>query len=94
LQVRGPVDGVSNLSQVKKAGARLGWDIKQRARGRTIAADAAKLTFHCGVVLLAFLPIPLTAIGKAALAGSPWAIAMVAAMTAGPINHYLVQFAD
>jgi len=85
---------LSNLPQVEKAGARLRWDIKNGARGRTIAADSVKLAFHSGVVLLAFLPIPLTAVGKAALAGSPWAIAMLVAMTTGPINHYLVEFAD
>jgi hypothetical protein len=83
---------ITNLPRVEKAAAKLGWDSSQGAQGIVIAADAAKLGFHIGAVVLVFIPI--FTVAKAALAGSPWAISLVAAMTIIPINNYLIHLVD
>lgn len=83
----------SNLPAVEKAGARLRYDIKQGQDGKIIAADAAKLAFHCGVSMLALAPIPMLKVAKAAAAGEAWAIALLAAFAAGPVNR-VTHFAD
>lgn len=83
----------SNLPAVEKAGARLRYDIKQGQGGKVIAADAAKLAFQSGVTLLALAPIPVINVVKAALAGEAWAIALLAAFAAGPVNR-VTHFAD
>lgn len=83
----------SNLPAVEKAGARLRYDIKHDQSGKVIAADAAKLAFQSGVTLLALAPIPMLKVAKAALAGEAWAIALLAAFAAGPVNR-VTHFAD
>lgn len=83
----------SNLPAVEKAGARLRYDIKHDQSGKVIAADAAKLAFQSGVTLLALAPIPMLKVAKGALAGEAWAIALLAAFAAGPVNR-VTHFAD
>lgn len=83
----------SNLPAVEKAGARLRYDIKHDQSGKIIAADAAKLAFQCGVSMLALAPIPMLKVAKAAAAGEAWAIALLAAFAAGPVNR-VTHFAD
>ena len=84
----------SNLDNVEIAAARLGWDVGAGAGAGVIAADAAKLLFHSAVFAMMLAPIPLSKVGKAVVAGEPWAIAFVGAMAAGPINRYIFHFAD
>ncbi len=84
----------SNLAQVETAGARLRWDIKHDSGSGAIAVDSAKLAFHSGVTLLTLLPIPMLKVAKAALAGEIWAIALMGAMSAGPVNRYALHVAD
>ncbi|MBI4351313.1 MAG: hypothetical protein HY550_07735 [Elusimicrobia bacterium] len=81
----------SNLAQVETASARLGWDVGAGAGAGTIAWDATKLVFHSGVFALALAPVPMLKIAKAALAGEGWAIAMVSAIAAGPVNRYILH---
>lgn len=83
----------SNLGNVEIAAARLGWSVGAGERPAVIAADAAKLAFHSGVFVLALAPIPLLKVGRAALAGEPWAVALMAAFAAGPANR-VFHFAD
>ena len=85
---------ISNLDNVEIAAARLGWDVGAGAGAGVIASDAAKLVFHSAVFAMLLAPIPLTKVGKAVLAGKPWAIAFVGAMAAGPANRYIFHFAD
>ena len=85
---------IANLPKVEETSARLRYDISSGAQRKVIAADSAKLAFHVGVSALTLLPIPMVSVAKAALAGSPWAIALLASMTVGPINRYVVHFAD
>ena len=84
----------SNILQVETAAARLGWDSGAGASTRIIVADSAKLVFHSGVFIMALAPIPMLKAAKAALAGEAWGIATMAAMTAGPLNRYLLHVAD
>ncbi len=84
----------SNLAAVETDSARLRWDAKHGAGAGTMTADSAKLVFNAGVFILAFAPIPMLKVAKAALAGEVWAIALVAAMGAGTVNHYVVHVAD
>ncbi len=84
----------SNLSAVETDAARLRWDAKNGSGKGAIAADSAKLAFNSAVFILAFAPIPMLKVAKAALAGKGWAIAMLAAMGAGTVNHYVVHVAD
>lgn len=85
---------MTNLPRAEKAGIRLRRDISQGARGRVIIVDALKLAFHSGVVVVGMLPISIGSIVQGAMNGSPWAIAQLAARTAGPVNNYLLHFAD
>lgn len=84
----------SNLDNVETAAARLGWDVGVGAGAGVIAADAAKLVFHSAVFAMMLAPIPLSKVAKAAVAGEPWAIAFVGAMAAGPVNRYILHWAD
>lgn len=84
----------SNLAAVETDAARLGWDHGHGAGGGTMASDSAKLAFNSAVFILALAPIPMLKVAKAALAGEAWAIALVAAMGAGTVNHYVVHVAD
>ena len=84
----------SNLMQVEKAAARLGWDSGAGAGKGVIAADSAKLIFHSGVFIMALAPIPMLKAAKAALAGEAWGIAVMTAMAAGPANKYVLHVAD
>lgn len=84
----------SNLDNVEVAAARLGWDVGVGAGAGVIAADAAKLVFHSAVFAMLLVPIPLSKVAKAVVAGEPWAIAFVGAMASGPINRYIFHFAD
>jgi len=84
----------SNLPNVEIAAARLRWDVGHGAGAGVIAADSAKFVFHSGVFILALAPIPMLKVAKAALSGEAWAIALMATFTAGPINRYVVHFAD
>ncbi len=83
----------SNLPAVERAGANLRWDIGSGQDRGVIAADSIKLVFHCGVTMLALAPIPVLKVAKAAVAGNPWAIALLTAFAAGPINR-AAHFAD
>lgn len=85
---------MSNLPKVEIAGARLRWDVDNGSGAGVIAADAARLAFNAGIFALALLPIPLTKIYAAVKLGEPWAIALVAAMAAGPLDRYVFHFAD
>lgn len=85
---------ISNLDNVETAAARLGWDVGAGAGAGVITADAAKLVFHSAVFAMMLVPIPLSKVGKAVVAGEPWAIAFVGAMASGPINRYIFHFAD
>ena len=85
---------LSNLDNVEIAAARLGWDVGAGAGAGVIAGDAAKLVFHSAVFAMLLVPIPVTKVAKAALAGKPWAIAFVGAMAAGPANRFIFHFAD
>ncbi len=85
---------IANLPKVEETGAKLRYDISRGAQGKVIAVDSAKLAFHVGVSALTLLPIPMVSVAKAALAGSPWALALLASMTVGPINRYVIHFAD
>jgi len=85
---------LSNLDNVEIAAARLGWDVGAGAGAGVIAGDAAKLVFHSAVFAMLLVPIPLSKVAKAALAGKPWAIAFVGAMAAGPANRFIFHFAD
>ncbi len=84
----------SNLLNVEKAAARLGWDSGSGASGGVIAADSAKLVFHSGVFIMALAPIPMLKAAKAALAGEAWGIAVMSATAAGPANRYVLHVAD
>lgn len=84
----------SNLLNVEKAAARLGWDSGSGASGGVIAADSAKLIFHSVVFIIALAPIPMLKAAKAALAGEVWGIAVMAAAAAGPVNRYVLHVAD
>ena len=84
----------SNLQRVEEAAARLGWDVGQDAPSSTITVDSLKLFFQSRVFLLLLLPIPFTYIIKAALAGVPWALLVVAAIISGFVNRYVIHFAD
>lgn len=84
----------SNLLNVEKAAARLGWDSGSGAAGGAIAADSAKLVFHSGVFIMALAPIPMLKAAKAALAGEVWGIAVMSATAAGPVNRYVLHVAD
>ena len=84
----------SNLMAVETGGARLRWDAKNGAGAGTIAVDSGKLAFNSMVFILAFAPVPLLKVAKAALAGEAWAITMVGAMSAGTLNHYVLHVAD
>ena len=81
----------SNLAQVETAAARLGWDAGAGAGAGTVAWDATKLVFHSAVFVLALAPIPMLKVAKAALAGEGWAVALMGAMTAGPVNRYILR---
>lgn len=81
----------SNLPNVEIAAARLGWDVGSGAGAGTVAWSATKLVFHSGVFVLALAPIPLLKVAKAALAGEGWAVAVMGAMAAGPVNRYLLR---
>lgn len=81
----------SNLPNVELAAARLGWDAGSGAGAGTIALSATKLVFHSGVFVLALAPIPMLKVARAALAGEGWAIAVMGAMTAGPVNRYILR---
>ncbi len=83
----------SNLPAVERAAANLRWDVSNGQSRATIAADSVKLVFHCGVTMLALAPIPVLKVVKAAVAGEAWAIALMAAFAAGPVNR-AVHFAD
>lgn len=85
---------LSNLDNVEIAAARLGWDVGVGAGAGVIASDAAKLIFHSAVFAMLLAPIPLTRVARAAVAGEPWALAFVGAMTAGPLNRYVFHWAD
>ncbi|MDO8806222.1 MAG: hypothetical protein Q7R35_17535 [Elusimicrobiota bacterium] len=82
---------LSNLPNVEIAAARLGWDVGQGAGAGAITWDATKLGFHSGVFLLALAPIPTFRIFSAAMAGEGWAVALVGAMAAGPVNSYILR---
>ncbi len=84
----------SNLEAVETDSARLRWDSKNCSGSGAIAADSAKLVFNSCVFILALAPIPTLKIFKAALAGEGWATAILMAMGAGTLNHYIVQVAD
>lgn len=84
----------SNLGNVEIAAARLGWAVGSDAGGKVIAAEAAKLAFHSGVFILVLAPIPFVKVAKAVLAGEVWAIALVGAFAAGPIDRYITHFAE
>lgn len=84
----------SNLGNVEIAAARLGWAVGSDAGGKVIAAEAAKLAFHSGVFILALAPIPFLKVAKAALAGEVWAVALVGAIAACPIDRYITHFAE
>ena len=81
----------SNLPNVEIAAARLGWDVGSGAGAGTITLSATKLVFHSGVFVLALAPIPVLKVAKAALAGEGWAIGVMSAMAAGPINRYILR---
>lgn len=81
----------SNLPNVEIAAARLGWDVGSGAGAGTVAWSATKLVFHSGVFVLALAPIPLLKVAKAALAGEGWAVAVMGAMAAGPVNRYILR---
>ncbi|MDP2865170.1 MAG: hypothetical protein Q8O90_02890 [Elusimicrobiota bacterium] len=81
----------SNLPNVEIAAARLGWDVGSGAGAGTVAWSATKLVFHSGVFVLALAPIPLLKVAKAALAGEGWAVAVMGAMAAGPVNRYVLR---
>lgn len=81
----------SNLPNVEIAAARLGWDVGSGAGAGTVAWSATKLVFHSGVFVLALAPIPLLKVAKAALAGEGWALAVMSAMAAGPVNRYILR---
>jgi len=81
----------SNLSNVEIAAARLGWDAGAGAGAGTVALDSGRLVFHSAVTMLALAPIPMLDVAKAALAGEGWAIALLSAMTAGPVNRYILR---
>ena len=81
----------SNLPNVEIAAARLGWDVGAGAGAGTVAWSATKLVFHSGVFVLALAPIPLLKVAKAALAGEGWAVAVMSAMAAGPVNRYILR---
>lgn len=85
---------ISNLPNVEIAGARLRWDVKNDLGAGVITADAAKLAFHSIVFALVLLPVPLTKVYTALKAGQPWAIALVGAMAAGPVDRYILHLAD
>jgi hypothetical protein len=80
-----------NLTNVEIAAARVGWDAGSGASAGTIAWDATKLVFHSAVFALALAPIPLLDVAKAALAGEGWAVALMAAIAAGPVNRYVFR---
>ena len=82
---------LSNLPNVEIAAARLGWDAGSGAGAGTIAADSVRLVFHSGVFLLALAPIPTVKIFRAAAAGETWAVSLVGAMAAGPVNRYILR---
>ena len=81
----------SNLPNVEIAAARLGWDVGSGAGAGTVAWSATKLVFHSGVFVLALAPIPVLKVAKAALAGEGWAVAVMGAMAAGPVNRYILH---
>ena len=83
---------LSNLPNVEIAGARLRWDIGQGAGAGVITADAVRLVFHSGVFVMALAPIPVLKVAQAAIAGEGWAIALIGAMAAGPVNRYVLHF--
>ncbi|MDA8244186.1 MAG: hypothetical protein M0025_08720 [Elusimicrobia bacterium] len=83
----------SNLPAVEKAAANLRWDVSNGQSRGVIAADSVKLVFHCGVTMLALAPIPVLKVARAAVSGEAWAIALLAAFAAGPVNR-AVHFAD
>lgn len=82
---------LSNLPNVEIAAARLGWDAGSGAGAGTIAADSVRLVFHSGVFLLALAPIPTIKVLRAAAAGETWAVSLVGAMAAGPVNRYILR---
>ncbi|HBB65766.1 MAG TPA: hypothetical protein DCZ93_00405 [Elusimicrobia bacterium] len=85
---------MSNLPNVEIAGARLRWDLKNGASAGAVAADTGKLVFQSGVFILALAPIPMLKVFRAAAAGEVWAVALVGAMVAGPVNRYVVHVVD
>ena len=84
----------SNLEAVETGSARLRWDAKHGAGAGLLASDSAKLVFNSCVFIMAFAPVPIIEAVKAAFAGEGWAIALMAAMSAGTINHYILPIAD
>ncbi|MCX5793113.1 MAG: hypothetical protein NTY45_12990 [Elusimicrobia bacterium] len=84
----------SNLEAVETDSARLGWDARHASGAGALAADAGKLVFNSFVFIMAFAPLPFLEVAKAALAGEGWALALVAAMGAGTVNHYILPVAD
>ena len=81
----------SNLPNVEIAAARLSWDVGSGAGAGTVAWSTTRLVFHSGVFVLALAPIPLLKVAKAALAGEGWAVAVMGAMAAGPVNRYVLR---
>ncbi len=85
----------SNLEAVETDAARLGWDAHTAGAGAgAIAVDSAKLVFNSFVFIMSLAPLPILDVFKAAIAGEGWAIAIVAAMCAGTVNHYVLPIAD
>ena len=84
----------SNLEAVETDSARLRQDARLGSGAGAIASDSAKLIFNSMVFILAFAPIPILKVAKGVLAGEGWAIALVAAMCAGTVNHYILPVAD
>ncbi|MEI7529408.1 MAG: hypothetical protein WCK76_10740 [Elusimicrobiota bacterium] len=84
----------SNLEAVETDSARLGWDARHASGAGALAADSGKLVFNSCVFILAFAPLPFIKVAKAALAGEGWALALMAAMGAGTVNHYILPVAD
>jgi len=78
----------SNLPQIEKAAARLGWDNGRGAGGKVIAGDIAKLAFHSAILLIVFLPISSIVNGVARL--EPWAVGLVGLKAGGYINSYVL----
>lgn len=84
----------SNLGNVETEAARLGWDAGAHSGAGRLTADSARLLFHCGVTFLTLAPIPMLQVAKGVIHGEAWAIALAAAIAAGPVNRYLYHFAD